>query len=94
MLILSEQLAVDPLSAVDGPTPADIRSVFELEDGRVCATEDFFLEQVGVPAWYRDDYQLILDGDSYYFEDVHGNVTLPINFIFGLLELEALRTAA
>ena len=50
--------------------------------------------RAGIPAWYRDDYQLILDGDSYYFEDVRGNVTLPINFIFGLLELEALRTAA
>ena len=86
-------VSVDPTSAVDGPTPADIRSVFELKMDEF-VRRGFLFGAGGVPAWYRDDYKLILDGDSYYFEDVRGNVSLPINFIFGLLELEALRTAA
>ena len=86
-------VSVDPLSAVDGPTPADIRSVFELKMDEF-VRRGFLFGAGGVPAWYREDYKLILDGDSYYFEDVRGSVSLPINFIFGLLELEALRTAA
>ncbi len=80
---------VDATATVEGPTPSDIRSVFELKMDEFVRRG--FLFGVGdVPAWYRDEYRLVINGDSYYFEDVRGNVTLPINFIFGILELQAL----
>ena len=52
-------VTVDPLSAIDGPTPADIRSVFELKMDEF-VRRGFLFGAGGVPAWYRDDYQLIL----------------------------------
>ncbi len=87
------EVPVDSAASVEGPGASDLRSVFELKMDEF-VSRGFLIGAGEKPAWYRNDYRIIIDADSYYFEDIRGHVSLPINFVFGLLELEALRIAA
>lgn len=86
------EVPVDPTATANGPTEADLKSAFELKmDEYVRRGMIRSSPLLGLPAWYRDDYKIRIDGDSFYFEDVQGNISAPINFIFTLLEFDVIR---
>ena len=82
------KVLVDATSPVPGKTDLDIRTDFErvmdsfVADGLLAGST-----LLGEPPWYRDDYRIGINGDSFYFTDVKGNVATPINFVFFLMEL-------
>ncbi len=95
MSVFIGEVPVDPLALVQGPTEADLKREFEQKmDSFVLRGWLRGSSTLGIPAWYRDDYKIVIDGDAFYFLDARANPVLPINFIFPLLNFEVIAGAA
>lgn len=89
------EVPVDASARVQGPTEADIKSLFELKMDEFVSRG--FLRGsalLGTVAWERTSYKIVINGDSFYFTNVHGKVSVPLNFVFYLLTLDVNRGVA
>jgi hypothetical protein len=83
---------VDKSSLVRGPTESTIRDTFSAKmDNFVFRGFLIGSDLLGKAPWNPETYTVTIDGDTYYFRNVEGNITVPLNFIFYLLELSYLQ---
>ncbi|MBM9499748.1 hypothetical protein JWG44_05720 [Leptospira sp. 201903071] len=88
------QSMVDDSSPVSGVRVPDVLNYIE---GKL----EYFVQQgyllgsaaLGVEA-YKKNFSIQVDGDTWSFMDLEGNVTTPLNFIFYILSLKPLRGKA
>ncbi|WCL51520.1 hypothetical protein [Leptospira sp. GIMC2001] len=85
------QVPVDERATAEGVTIMDVIGYVErqleefVQDGFLIGSSVLAVEA------FKRNFGIKIDGDTWSFTDLEGNVVLPINFIFGLLTLKPLQ---